>query len=87
MAEWIPVTVRPAEGDELRHYVYMFTCEMPNDEQEILVTTASGRVEKDVNYIDDGFHLDSGYDWQDDVIAWMPLPDPYAGDTEVDDGK
>ena len=74
---WIPVSWRPAEGDEARHYMYMFTCEMPYDGQEILVTTDHGYIEKDINYIDDGFHLDSGYDWRNDIKAWMPLPEPY----------
>ena len=83
---WIPVSWRPAEGDEARHYMYMFTCEMPYDGQEILVTTDHGYVEKDINYIDDGFHLDSGYDWINDIKAWMPLPEPYqeGGQDEPD---
>ena len=85
---WIPMTYRPAEGDELKYYKYMFTCEMPDDEQEILVTV-KGRhgtlwIEKDINYIDGGPHLDSGIDWRD-VLAWMPLPEPYVPD--IDDGK
>ena len=83
--QWIPVTYRPAEGDELKHYMYMFTCDMPADEQDILVTV-KGRhgtlwVERDVNYCEDGFTLDSGNDWRD-VEAWMPLPKPYKGDEE-----
>ena len=83
--QWIPVTYRPAEGDELKHYVYMFTCDMPADEQDILVTV-KGRhgtlwVERDVNYCEDGFTLDSGNDWRD-VEAWMPLPKPYQEDKQ-----
>jgi len=83
--QWIPVTYRPAEGDELKHYVYMFTCDMPADEQDILVTV-KGRhgtlwVERDVNYCEDGFTLDSGNDWRD-VEAWMPLPTPYQEDKQ-----
>ena len=83
--QWIPVTYRPAEGDELKHYMYMFTCDMPADEQDILVTV-KGRhgtlwVERDVNYCEDGFTLDSGNDWRD-VEAWMPLPKPYQEDNQ-----
>ena len=83
--QWIPVTYRPAEGDELKHYMYMFTCDMPADEQDILVTV-KGRhgtlwVERDVNYCKDGFTLDSGNDWRD-VEAWMPLPKPYQEDNQ-----
>ena len=37
------------------------------------------KIELDECYSDDGctFSLDSGYDWIDDVVAWMPLPEPY----------
>lgn len=82
---WIPVTIRPAEGDELKHYMYMFTCEMPYNDQEILVTIRSrhgNHVEKDVCYWEDGASLDSGYDWQADVVAWMPLPKPWEGEQD-----
>ena len=83
--QWIPVTYRPAEGDELKRYMYMFTCDMPADEQDILVTV-QGRhgtlwVERDVNYCEDGFTVDSGNDWRD-VEAWMPLPKPYQEDNQ-----
>lgn len=83
MSKWIPVKYRPAEGNELKRYAYMFTCPMPDDEEEILIsmTTSRGKrkVRQDVNYIDDGYHLDSEYDWLD-VDAWMPLPAPYKED-------
>ena len=63
---------------------------MPDDGQEILLTvkytnrrTGSTEyyVEKDTCFNDgDGYYLDSSYDWIDDVIAWMPLPEPYKGE-------
>lgn len=81
---WIPIKWHDCTDEEREEYgfaeeiVAVFDCEMPNDKQEILVTTSSGYVEKDVCYIDDGFSLDSGYDWIEDITAWMPLPEPYA---------
>ena len=85
--KWIPVKWHEITDEERdregypKEWLTMLDCLMPNDEEEILVTIKSSRgslyVEKDVCYIDDGYSLDSGYDWIDDVVAWMPLPPPY----------
>lgn len=85
--EWIPVKWHNITDEERKREDYpkewltMLDCPMPNDDEEILVTVKSIKcglhVEKDVCYIDDGFSLDSGHDWIDDVIAWMPLPHPF----------
>lgn len=84
---WIPVKFRPLTEEEQKEYpdyCYMADYKMPDDNEEIFVTVKSGKgnlyVEKDVCYFDDGFSLDSGYDWQTDVVAWMPLPEPYKAD-------
>lgn len=80
---WIPVSwheiteAERAENGYPKDWVVYMDCEMPSDKQEIFVTTRYGRVEKDVCYEDGEFSLDSGYDWIDDVVAWMPLPKPY----------
>ena len=56
--------------------VYYLDCKMPDDEQEIIVT--DGRhVWVDTCIVNDGYALDSGHDWIEDVIAWMPLPEPF----------
>lgn len=78
--KWIPVKFRPLtdeEQEEYPDYCYMADCQMPDDGEEILVSTKSGRVEKDECRFDDGYYLDSGSDWQTDIVAWMPLPKPY----------
>ena len=81
---WIPVSWHEiteeerAENGYPKDWVVFMDCEMPSDEQEILVTTRYGTVEKDVCYEDGEFSLDSGYDWIDDIVAWMPLPEPYT---------
>lgn len=84
---WIPVKWHEITDEERKREGYpeewliMLDCHMPNDEEEILVTIKSSRgglyVEKDVCYVDDGYSLDSGYNWITDVVAWMPLPAPF----------
>lgn len=82
---WIPIKwhyITDEEREENRYqkdWVCYLDCEMPEDEQEIIVTTNHGRVEKDVCYLDGEFSLDSGWDWIEDIVAWMPLPEPYKG--------
>ena len=76
--EWIPITMRPIEEDEKIDFPYVtfiFTCPMPENGEEILITTKYG-VEFDTCYNADGYYLDSDKDW-DEVFAWMPLPEPY----------
>ena len=89
VGEWIPVKYHEITEEEReengypKDWVYLLDCEMPQDEQEILVQVKNGEIRWDVCYLDDGFSLDSGWDWADDVVAWMPLPEPYkGGDTE-----
>lgn len=87
---WIPVKWHYITDEEReregypKDWVYHIDCEMPEDEQEILVTTNHGCVEKDVCYLDDGFSLDSGWEWVDDIVAWMPMPEQWK---ENHDGK
>ena len=88
--EWIPVTTRPMTEEEekdacerlgvdhLEDYEKrMFTCQLPEDEQEILISTHWG-VSLDTCDIDPdyGYGLENNGDW-DGVLAWMPLPEPY----------
>ena len=81
---WIPIKWHDCTDEDREKYgfsndiVAVFDCEMPDDNQPILVTTFHGYVNQDVCYIDDGFSLDSGFDWIEDIKAWMPLPKPYA---------
>lgn len=80
---WVPIKFRPLtdeEQEEYPDYCYMADCPMPDDGEEILVSTKYGTVEKDECEIDDGYSLDSGYDWQTDIVAWQPLPKPYKGE-------
>ena len=83
--EWIPVKWHEITDEEReregypKDWVVYIDCEMPCDEQEILVQTKSGCVRWDVCYEDGEYSLDSGWDWIEDIVAWMPLPEPYKG--------
>lgn len=93
-SQWIPITYRPLTGKErialAEHYGIeycdtaeekAFDCPMPEDGQEILISTSWG-VAEDVadNDIDgEGFicyGLEGNGDW-DGVEAWMPKPERY----------
>ena len=88
--KWVKVTYRPMTkeeeiaykrefgidyGDTLTEYENrVFTCELPNDKQNILIQTKWG-VKQDVCDWDDGYcGLESNGDW-DGVIAWRPTPE------------
>lgn len=87
---WIPIKWHDCTDEDREKYgfnndiVVVFDCEMPDDNQSILVTTSHGYINQDVCYIDDGYSLDSGWDWIDDIKAWMPLPEPYQEGCEQD---
>ena len=64
-------------GEELEDEdAVMFDCPMPEDGQEILVSYRKW-ISVDRCEIDCGcYGLEGNGDWED-VIAWMPLPEPY----------
>ena len=78
---WIPFTRRPMTEEEQKDYpncTFILDCVLPDDGDEILVS--SGRfVWMDTFCTDiDGCYLDGGDDIDEDM-AWMPLPTPYKG--------
>ena len=85
---WIPVKWHEISDEEReredypKDWVVFLDSVMPSDGEEILITTKCGLVEKDTAYCDDGNYLDSGWDWIDGVVAWMPLPEPYKAESE-----
>ena len=84
--KWIPIC--ETEDDYQVKVVYdknknplFLDCPMPDNYQDILICTRNGSVQADTFYVDeDGCYLDSGLDWIKDVVAWMPLPEPYRGE-------
>ena len=85
--EWIPITYRPMDEEEYEEFRKeigelpieerkVFSCQMPEDDQEILICTLWGGVSQDRCEINGyGYGLETQGDW-DGVIAWMPLPEP-----------
>ena len=58
---------------------------LPEDEQEILFSTKTGRVHSGKYHDDDSAnqwysHRDKCRAWNNVVSAWMPLPQPYKGE-------
>jgi hypothetical protein len=83
---WHKVVIRPPTEEEIEGFaedglaeyeypLYMFSCELPDENREILVLGKSGDVSQDTCMLDDGYdgyssyYLDNLGDW-DDVVAW-----------------
>jgi hypothetical protein len=83
--DWIPIKTRPLTEEEKEiypDYTFIYDCRMPEDGEEVLVTTKYG-VYSDRYYWDDcGCYFEDHYD-DGEVLAWKPLPEPYKeGDKE-----
>lgn len=90
-SQWIPVTYRPLTEEEVKEACEkwgvteesladwekrVFTCPLPDDGQEILVSHGE-YVQEDICSWDEDFcGLEFYGDW-DGVDAWMPKPEPY----------
>lgn len=76
---WIPVKTRPVIAEEKGYcsdYGMIYECSLPEDGQEVLITTKYGTVEKTTFYTDYGCYFEN-YEDCDEVIAWSPLPEPW----------
>lgn len=85
---WIPVKTRELTAEEKEEYpdiTFMWDCPLPDDDQDVLITTKWGDVQLCTFCCDDmGSYFDD-CDW-DDVLAWMPKPEPYKkGGTDNDE--
>lgn len=97
VGRWIPVKWHEVTKEEIEHencmswidyplqgeeHWFIFENPMPKNEQEILVCMAGDYIEVDCAFKDDeyGWGLDI-HDWED-VLAWMPLPEPYKAESE-----
>lgn len=86
--EWIPIEERPLTDEEKEYYtdleypvefMRIYDCPMPDDGQEVLITTSTGYVTTDTYYIDEGGYFENYCD-EGDVKAWMPKPEPYKAE-------
>lgn len=88
VGEWIPFEQREANEEEkeycLEHTGYeiefMLCGKLPEEDEEILVSYKNGYVDTDV-FMRDGnaCYLDSGNEFVEEAIAWMPKPKAYKG--------
>lgn len=91
-SQWIPITFRQADDEEYektrevydsywadlpREECKVYDCRMPDDGQEVLITTSWGAVCEDTYHADDILAGFEDHDDPDDVIAWMPKPKAY----------
>ena len=91
-SSWIPVTTRDLSAEEIEELVkgfenmfapdeiehWCFDCRLPDDNQEVIVSTQWGvRVVTFYADYDHGCYFE-GYEDRGDVLAWMPLPEPYT---------
>lgn len=88
---WIPVKTRKLtdaeEQDMLEnsayYFNYMFDCLLPEDGEEVLITTSKGEVTTTTFYDEglDGCYFEF-YEDDGDVIAWMSKPKSYKAESE-----
>ena len=86
--EWIPIKTRPLDEEEKEYYrergaCYfdsIFDCPLPEDGQEVLITTKYGLIDMVTFYNegDDGSYFENFED-DGEVLAWQALPKPYVG--------
>ena len=77
--EWIPITYRDADEDEQEDgVIYMLTCPLPEEGEEVLVSIGK-YMRLDTMCYGDGWYFDNYGDIKD-VDAWMPLPKPYRSE-------
>ena len=86
--DWIPIEHRPGTEEEYAEFSKFGSCprsefkvytnEMPEDGQDVLITTKWGTVCEDIYHDDVDASYFEGHDDPDDVIAWMPKPKGYV---------
>lgn len=78
-SSWIPIKTRKLTEEEKEEYPdceFMYDCKLPDDGEEVLVTTFAGNVTLDTFCRDDGCYFET-YCEENEVIAWKPKPKPY----------
>lgn len=93
---WIPVTYRPMTEEEEKEFCEkwgvkegsledwekrVFTCPLPDDGQEILISHGKYVSEDICSWDEDCCGLEEYGDW-DGIDAWMPKPEPYKKEGE-----
>lgn len=90
--DWIPIKMRPGTDEEYEDFIkygdcpredfIIFECQMPDDEQEVLITTRWGAVCTDIWHREVDCSWFEDHEDIDDVIAWMPKPEGYQSEVQ-----
>lgn len=93
--DWIPIKMRPCTDEEYEEFgkysdcpredFLIFTNHMPDDNQEVLITTRSGDVCLDIWHREAEGSFFEDHDDLEDVIAWMPKPKEYVPEVDNED--
>lgn len=87
--QWNVIHKRPMTEDERAEWserlgydieyedAYIYS-NLPDDGQDVLVSTQYGRVYVDTFYQDEGCYFEENGDMEG-IVAWMPFPEPYKG--------
>ena len=94
--EWIPIKTRTLSSEERNYYAeqgyddvtWEYACSLPDDGEEVLITTSYGDVQlttfyNDVQYVQCGCYFEQ-YEDRDDVVAWARI-EPYKGEINEED--
>ena len=80
MNMWIEITYRDITDEERELYgeeiEFFYDCRLPEDGEEVLITTDGGLVRSTTFYNDDCAYFE-GWEDKDEVVAWMPFPKPF----------
>lgn len=79
--EWVPIKFRPLTEEEKERYPEeadgIYDCRLPDDGEEVLITTRWGAVCIDTFQNDGDTCYFEDHDDADEVTAWKHLPKPY----------
>lgn len=89
---WIPIKMRQGTDEEYEEFCKygdcpredfrIFECPMPDEDQEVLITTRWGDVCTDIWHSEIDCSWFEDHEDIDDVIAWMPKPERYQEEYE-----
>lgn len=89
MSEWIPVKTRSLTEEEKKEMPFcdfLYDCPLPEPGQKVLITTNNGYVTTDTLYMDEyGDYYFEVFCNADEVVAWMPIPEPYKEVSKYDE--
>ncbi len=89
--EWIPIKYRKPTEEEITECDFpkeamIYDCKLPDDNEEVQITTSDGCVVQTTFYTDDGCYFEC-YEDYGEVVAWQPLPQPYREAEKMLDTK